>query len=64
MSEKKKTLDYLRKQITLMTLAIDKAEKILEQMKKEQKEYLHSYELAMKTDEKSMEDLKDLKKGD
>ena len=48
--DKEKTLAYLRNQITLMALTITKTEKVLEQMKKEQAEYLHSYELAMKTE--------------
>jgi hypothetical protein len=57
MSAKKKTLLYLEKQITLMTLAIEKTEELLMATKKEREHHLRMYERTINATEKSMEDL-------
>jgi hypothetical protein len=57
MSEKKKTLDFLTKQIALQSILIDKTELLLEDLKKQRKKDMLTYEQTTKASEKSMEEM-------
>jgi nicotinic acid mononucleotide adenylyltransferase len=51
----KETVAFLEKQIALMTIAIEKTETMLDDMKKERKKYLQTYEQIREMDGKSKE---------
>jgi hypothetical protein len=57
MSEKKKTLEFLTKQIALESIVIEKTEKLLEDLKKQRTKDMDAYERTTKASEKSMEQM-------
>ena len=57
MSEKKKTLEFLTKQIALESMVIEKTEKLLEDLKKQRTKDMLQYERVTKADETSIEQM-------